>query len=303
MPHLCWNGNLCKFKPKCHFSHPEGGNRIKTKGNSGKILVEKPIEDPLFLKRFPNYKFLDKTDYEAVKKLVQQQVDLLGSDRLYRRVDKNLFEHKFDAFFAIELFELYAWRIEFFYTTFGHSNQRNSSDVLTWYTDSLDDEPEQTDTVPYQITKNFDNVMALACSSENNRNAKTSIYFESNETLSVNAMFKFDSDIMMTVLVDSAMTEIDLQEEGMSFSDVVHAIVAMHRPGPCTLLEAAMKAVLLHDLPLLEIPKELQKKAAKGLYSLDGPIPELAPNWQNFYHEFRDYCEESKGKSMWSWMN
>merc|ERR1719319_223879 len=88
-----------------------------------------------------------------------------------------------------------------------------------------------------------------------------------------------------------------LEENGMSFSDCAHIIAAIHRVGPCSLLEIAMKAVLLHDLPLKEIPKALQKKAKEGLYSLEDPVPNnLSLAGQNLFLKFRNNWIESKEK-------
>jgi len=285
-----------------------------------------------------NKTFLDETDYEAVKEVVQDQVNLLGSEKLYQRINKNLNEHKFEPFFAEEQFKLFTWRAEYFYSNFGNSYQENTAGVLTWRSDMSDQS-----VVPYQITKNFDMVMALACSTEFNENAKTSIYFKSDRDLSnlSNAMFNpiflvFDRPGYKADIVDF------FEESGMSFSDVAHMIVATHRTGvfgrglgslknlmnlmnlvyflyfladwktrietfrivkfldapktPSSLLESSMKAILLHNLPLTEIPKTLQKKAREGLYSLEDSVPtDLTSEGRRLFNLFRDfYIGQSK---------
>jgi len=234
-----------------------------------------------------NNKFLEKTNHEDVKDIVNQQVNLLGSAQLYQRIDKNFREHKFEKFFAKEQFKLFNWRKTNFYTKFGHYDQRNSSGIRTWYTDGSDDS-HSMDTVPYQITKKFDNVMALACSAENNSNADTSIYFECDENLSSDANFKFNSEYTEYFVEDDM-----LEETGMSFADVAHMIVAIHRIGPSSLLEAAIKTVLLHHLPMQDIPKSLQKKATEGLYRLDDPSPiNMSSAGLELFQNFRQYLIE-----------
>jgi len=288
-----------------------------------------------------NKTFLDFTDYEAVKEAVQEQINLLGSEKLYQRINNNLSKHKFEAFFAEEQFKLYAWRAEYFFNNFGPLGQRNTSGVLTWHSDGgnlldVDGNFDEGDIVPYQITKNFDMVMALACSPEQNVNANTSIYFKSDLYLSYNAEDMFNPVVNLNrVDGEEEAAIVDIYEDrGMSFGDVAHMIVATHRTGvfgrgpgsldsllmcavfrdlpeagktriatvrdapksPCSLLESSMKAILLHDLPLGDLPKTLQKKAREGLYSLEDSVPtDLTSEGRRLYNFFRDYfIEQSK---------
>jgi len=204
---------------------------------------------------------------QSAEEIKEQQVNLLGSARLYQRVHMNLLQHKFEPFFASEQFKLYAWRQEFFNCKFGHYDHSSHVYVARCFY-----------TVPYQITKNFHTLAKELAQSLN---------------LSSKANIKFDKDFMDYNFMDKDK----LEKNGMSFSDCAHLIVANHRVGPCSLLETAMKAVLLHDLPLKEIPKELQKKAKEGLYSLEDPVPNnLSLAGQNLFMKFRNNWIESKEK-------
>jgi len=288
-----------------------------------------------------NKTFLDFTDYEAVKEAVQEQINLLGSEKLYQRINNNLSKHKFEAFFAEEQFKLYAWRAEYFFSNFGPLGQLNTSGFLTWHSDGVYEEGED-DIVPYQITKNFDMVMAVACSPQFNENAKTAIYFKSDHDLSYDAEDMFNPLLMLNRgdIYDEQdllnFYEQSFSSSEMSFSDVAHMIVASHRTGvfgrgrgpgsldsllmcplfhylpkatktrivkfrdapksPSSLLESSMKAILLHNLPLTEIPKTLQKKAREGLYSLEDSVPtDLTSEGRRLFNLFRDfYIGQSK---------
>jgi len=214
---------------------------------------------------------------QSAEEIKEQQVNLLGSARLYQRVHMNLLQHKFEPFFASEQFKLYAWRLEFFNCKIGNYGELSSKKAKNIFI--FQDVPMYT--VPYQITKKFHTFAWELSQSLNLYN------------LSRKATIKFDKDFMHYNFMDKDK----LEENGMSFSDCAHIIAAIHRVGPCSLLETAMKAVLLHDLPLKEIPKELQKKAKEGLYSLEDPVPNnLSLAGQNLFMKFRNNWIESKEK-------
>jgi len=276
-----------------------------------------------------NNKFLEFTDNEAVKKVVQEQIKHLGSEKLYQRMNNNLSKHKFEPFFAEELFKLYAWRAEYFFSNFGRLGQRNTCGVLTWYSDRGDDVLDQGLIVPYQITKNFDMVMALACSLQYDENAAISIFFKCEEFLSYDADDMFNPIYMVLGRQGEEANLVDFYEKrGMGFGDLAHMIVAGYRTGvfgrrpgsldsllmcavfldmsetrktriatvrdarksPCSLLESSMKANLLHNLPLTHLPQTLQNAAREGLYSLEDSVPtNLTPEGTRLFSFFRDY--------------
>ena len=160
----------------------------------------------------------------------EEQVTLLGSENVYRRMDRNLRESRFEPFFAKEQFELYSWREEFFHSQFPEE---------TWFTDGADDSHD-FDTVPFQITARWDSVVALASSSK--RPTEKTIYFENDESKSGRARTLFDSN---TVLYNDQFLERDyLEEHGLSYSDAVHVILAVFPAGPAQLQLTSMRAVL-----------------------------------------------------------
>jgi len=216
-----------------------------------------------------NNKLLEKTDPAAVEEVVNEQIKLLGSELLYQRINKNFLEHKFEAFFAKEQFKLFAWREKFFFRKFGSIW---TGTWMNWITCGSDDS-YLFETVPYHITKNFKEVTALACSTDYRPNNGSYVFFENDDELSSTAKAMFDPKPLSSRYC--SLDKDELEESGVNFQDVAHMIMALHRIGPCTLLESAMKTVLLHRLPIHDIPKELQQKALQGLYSDDvkGPVP------------------------------
>jgi len=232
-----------------------------------------------------NKELLKKTDPAAVEEVVNEQIELLGSELLYKRINSNLLEHKFEAFFAKEQFKLFAWRKKFFFRKFGIRKFGSIDETgVNWISFH---QFYQFDTVPYQITMNFKEVTARACSTDYRPNNGSYVFFENDHELSSTAMAMFDT---VNLSDDSDLSDDcdcdyecewyswmswNLVSSGINFKDVAHMIMALHRIGPCTLLESAMKTVLLHRLPIHDIPKELQQKALHGLYSenVEDPVP------------------------------
>ena len=211
----------------------------------------------------------DKTELDAQ---VKTQVELLSS---------NLENHKFDPYLVREQNKLFQWREQFFYKKFGH--HYTTEGMKTWFTDGGDDSHD-SDTVPFQITKNFENVLMLASSKDLGKSQSSLVYFEHDEMLSYAANLRFNKNYDMEFVIETLL-DTSGEETGLNFGDVAHMIVAEHSTAPPTLLEIAMKTVLLHKIPLhneaQELPckavccTSLKQKALKGLYrSSDNGIQE-----------------------------
>ena len=197
-------------------------------------------------------------DKEKIEQVKQRQIDLLGSAKLYERINQNFKETKFEAYFAREQFKLYSWRKDFFYEQFPHGS---------WFTlveeDEVDDEVDDFSfaTVPFQITQHFDSVVALA-----QRSSDVKIYFEANYYHADRASHLFDSNTWKMNKLDYYLRPRPLEYYGLSFSDVLHIIAAVYPAQPLKLEHLAMKKTLETEVPLDEIPRELQEKAARGMF-------------------------------------
>jgi len=240
-----------------------------------------------------NNKLLEKTDPAAVKAVVNEQVELLGSQLLYQRINNNFLEQKFEAFFAKEQFKLFTWRKNFFYRKFGNIYDGGWQNWVTFGSNNTL-YSYIFYTVPYNITMNFNEVMALVCSTDYSQHNGSCVFFVNNKELSSRASAMFNpkpiSDWNQATLSFMPLPSNE-KENGIIFKDVAHKIMALHGIGPCTLLESAMKTVLLHHLPIQDIPKELQQKALLGLYSdnVRVPVPSnLSPVGFRLFCRYRD---------------
>ena len=65
-----------------------------------------------------NKSILMTANQELVASIKEQQIKLLGTPKLFDRVNTNLLKHKFEAYFAKEQFQLFSWRKDFFHAQF-----------------------------------------------------------------------------------------------------------------------------------------------------------------------------------------
>eukprot|EP00092_Neocalanus_flemingeri_P020071 GFUD01021732.1.p1 GENE.GFUD01021732.1~~GFUD01021732.1.p1 ORF type:complete len:271 (-),score=75.48 GFUD01021732.1:141-953(-) len=219
---------------------------------------------------------LKHQDKGFIERMVEEQVKLLGGNKeLYSRIDNNMKNGVFDHFFIREHCAIYSWRETFFSKHFPDNS---------WFTVDLDDEDEfeaedgsqEFTTIPFQITRHFDRVMALASANVHAELTwlKQQIYFEKNELLSDEASCKYKwGDMSVSIRWEDRVD--------MEFSDVAHMVAEVHQTGPKKLEEMALKAVLLRHissgstnfLPLDDLPAKIKKKAATGMYNVEGAAP------------------------------
>merc|ERR1719228_1122615 len=139
--------------------------------------------------RTPNKRLLAAVDQDVYSSFIQEQVELLGGcKKFYEQIDRSLQNGRLEQFIMKEQKLLYRWGEKFFRKKFkciyfGDPRPSSGAPLETtfyWETDGRDD-AHCCDTVPYQITEKFDQVMRLAASTEKLDLREERIYFESNE--------------------------------------------------------------------------------------------------------------------------
>jgi len=222
---------------------------------------------------------------EDIEKMVNEQVKLLNGNRdLYNMIDNDMINGDLDVFFIKEYNAIYAWREEFFYQHFPNGS---------WFTvdfanDSIPFDPEDEYlrfiTIPYQITRYFDRVMALASVKVSAELSwlKQQIYLENNEYLSNKAESKYKWEALVNDLsnVDDKFKKLAICEEvNVGFSEVSHIIAEVYKTGPNKLEEMALKAILVYfitreDSPLSHVPFGIQMKFIHGMYAINNDAPD-----------------------------
>jgi len=139
----------------------------------------------------------DQVDGSLLVDFHRQQVELLGGDEeLWIKVDASLEDFKdYQCPRGGPLLrKLYQWRKDFFFKYFKSKFFDHDLPASNWITLGLDD-AHTRDVVPYQITRNFKEVMRLAASSfQLDPNQYEHFYFDHDEKASYLASMRFEGD-------------------------------------------------------------------------------------------------------------
>ena len=201
--------------------YPSEEDDINPWTSKGRKLIEKA---ELF-----NTEIVQAADPAKISAAVSQQISLLGSRRLYERIKNNLKIAKFEAHFAKEQCDLFSWRLEYF---------KNQFPEEIWFTDYLD-------TIPFQVTENFDSVVALASSPRPTNSRRN--YFANDQEKSYRAWRLYDR-IWFEVNAGDLWWWSMVEKLGLSYSDVLHMIAAVLQSQPLNMEFLAMKKVLELEL-------------------------------------------------------
>ena len=112
--------------------------------------------------------------------------------------------------------------------------------------------------INYQITKNFDDVLALACAPR--PTLSRFIFFENDETLSYRARDLYDSHWIIDHF-ECRDEYLSYRIAHLTYSDALHVILAAFQNKPLSLKYYAMKKVLKFDMEIKDLPLQLKVKA------------------------------------------
>jgi len=227
-------------------------------------------------------------DEIEIEKMVDEQVQLLNGNRdLYNMIDNNMMNGDLDIFFIKEHSAVFAWREEFFRKHFPNGSWFTVDFINDSFPFDPEDEYLRFITIPYQITRYFDRVMALASVkvSEELSWLKQQTYFENNEHLSSEAESKYKWNVLVSDLSNNDSDDLEklaiCEEVDVGFSEVSHIIAEVYKNAPKKLEEIALKAFLVNCMkspsqspPLSEVPAVLNRKAIHGMYALDDDVPD-----------------------------
>merc|ERR1712130_728380 len=191
-----------------------------------------------------NLFLLSKMDSNEVEKVVLEQIGFLDGDTwLYNRINRNMKSGRFDPFFLREYCQLFAWRESFFdrhfpgdswFTVEGDNSQYgDDEDYFAW-----DDPFTRFITIPVQLTRHFDTVIALATAKVEPELdwLKMQVYFANDEILGNEA--------------------------------------ESNQKGPKKLEEIAIKSIIKNRTPTDNLPVVLQDKVVNGMYAINDDTPE-----------------------------
>ena len=201
-------------------------------------------------------KYVNRNELELIR---QQQIQLLGSEEMYKRVNENLKNMKFEAHFAQEQTKLFHWREEFFKMVFpvgddGPVNWEN------WEFGEVSPLPcvvcevfpclRGCFTVSINITKYWPRVATFACCATPTGAKPFIPHFEpsEDETYTVEKLYK-RGHLVDFIYTNPDLTRSDLMSWGLHIKDVFHIIVAEFATGPLKLKHLALKSAMLQKWP------------------------------------------------------
>jgi len=152
-----------------------------------------------------NKRMLAAVDDDVYSGFIKEQVKLVGGcEKFYELLDIQLCKAEVLPFFKEEQRDLLEWREEFFRDKFkseffGDSYGESVKTTFFWFTDGNDD-AHCMDTIPYQITQNFDELMQLAASTVTLNPARERIYLECYEGHESKKLFyDYDQSSVLTI--------------------------------------------------------------------------------------------------------
>jgi len=196
---------------------------------------------------------LEYQDDEDIENMVNEheQVQLLNGNRdLYVMIDNNMRNGDLDKFLIKEHNIIYAWREKFFNHHFPNGSWFTVPDPLPFVPG---DGYLRLITIPYQITRYFDRVMALASAKDRALLSwyKQITYFENDGHLASEAECKYKWGELMNDLSEAGDDHEKLtlcDEVNVGFGEVSHIIAEAFITGSKKLEEIALKAIMVNHI-------------------------------------------------------
>ena len=207
-------------------------------------------------------KFVDFKKLEYVR---QQQIELLGSEQMYKRVNDNLKNLRFEAHFAQEQSKLFRWRVDFFWKHF----------PLREY----DGENESCWSCNLNITLLWPRVATFAFAQpQKNRFGDPYTYrpsFDCSVEETYMASYLYEREYVSGIVMEDIVSPSDLKGYGLTMSGVLHQFVSDYSKEPLKLVHLALKNAMAYGLPLDQLPQTLQQRAEKGLFTKISDIEKM----------------------------
>ena len=190
-----------------------------------------------------------------ITEINNKQILLLGSQKTYERISKNLQEMRFEPHFAKEQFNLYSWRKDFFHKHFPRRS---------WCSDGNND--YDIDVIPYEITKNFDSVVEQSCSTDSKTPKFLSEAAAEPEIFGIKASSLFDKEVHEYLVFEQGDEDFLYGSHSLGWPGALLVCLAVYPLGPAPLQVLAGKTVVAAELPLLHLPVSIQHSLRRGMF-------------------------------------
>ena len=210
--------------------------------------------ESLWVREYGEKSELKWVNFKRLESVRQQQIKLLGSEQMYKRVNENLKNMKFEAHFAQEQSKLFHWRVKFFRKHYYYDGGAESS----W-------------TCNVNVTLYWPKVATFACCVF----GSFMPYFERSEEDTHMASFLYEREYVCGIVLEDVLSPRDLQEYDLTMKDVFHKFVSDYATEPLKLVHLALKNAMAYGLPLDQLPETVQERAEKGLFTKISDIEKM----------------------------
>jgi len=215
-----------------------------------------------------------KFDREMMVSIILEQIKLVGSKKMYDKVSRF---PPGETYFLKDQMKLYQWREKFFQDNFPDGS---------WYTDGGDDAHDY-DTVPFQITSNFDEVVADACKPGDGK-----VFFENDERSSAASRDAFDLDWVKYKYEFHDYDEKPF-EKYQNPGEALTVIASLFQSQPFKLEYYALKKCMEHDLDVQSLPEKLHQKTFLGFYENCSEIEDYVdPDGKKLFDEVKEHYKD-----------
>ena len=89
------------------------------------------------------------------------------------------------------------------------------------------------------------------------------------------ASFLYEREYVCGIVLEDVLSPEDLQEYNLTMKDVFHKFVSDYATEPLKLVHLALKNAMAYGLPLDQLPKTVQERAEKGLFTKISDIEKM----------------------------
>jgi len=242
-----------------------------------KDWTEKDIKEEILAtldeKRLEKFPVLKSLDVDKMVQIQIQQIKLVGSKKIYDELDNNFRESSYSPLFAKEHFDLYRWRRNFFFEHFP------INPIMTYHCEI---DTDRYDVASYQITKKFDDIVALATCDRSSLN-----YVETDDLFDFPDHF---NGIQLETALYLDLTNFQFggwywnwleyqsfeeKEESYremydnigSYEGALSLVAAAHPRRPQALEHISLKKVVSLGISLKKLPPRIRMKVKEGMFN------------------------------------
>lgn len=225
--------------------------------------------------------YLNDINVDAKTKVMKKQIDIVGGcQHIYEIVNKNLKKGLIEFSLLKETCDLYSWRKSYF-------NKNLSVKQGAWFTNSY-----YINTMTYQITKNFDQVVNICCSNlylNKNGNHPRGIYLKVEEKEITHARNRIEHFVDLFNTKSTFFWKFfhlkNLSNSSLRYGDVAKILFEHHQNSPHRLEEIALRKVKKDGFYLENISEQVKRNDEYGFFDFES---------ENYLNDLKNFSQDGQ---------